>query len=63
MEAIKQRFDTRYTIHDTYDNLPHNHNPLKELLTFLANELAATCNEIPTDLQLKIFLGSSKIIM
>jgi hypothetical protein len=48
---MKQRL--RYTIHDTYDNLPHNPNQLKELLTFLGNELASTRNEGPTDFQLK----------
>jgi hypothetical protein len=32
----------KIAISDTYDNLPHGPNQLKELLTFLANELAAT---------------------
>jgi predicted nucleic acid-binding Zn-ribbon protein len=42
----KERFEgsnkTEITITDTYENLPHDPNQIKEVLMFLVNELAAT---------------------
>jgi chromosome segregation ATPase len=41
-ERLEGSNETEIAISDTYDNLPHDPNQLKEFLTFLANELAAT---------------------
>ena len=41
-ERLEGSNETEITISDTYDNLPYDPNQLKEFLTFLANELAAT---------------------
>ncbi|OAS86946.1 hypothetical protein [Metabacillus litoralis] len=41
-ERLEGSNETEIAISDTYDNLPQDPNQLKEFLTFLANELAAT---------------------
>ncbi|MEY2195873.1 hypothetical protein AB7942_24530 [Neobacillus sp. BF23-41] len=41
-ERIEGSNETEITISDTYENLPHDPNQLKEVLKFLVNELAAT---------------------
>ena len=41
-ERLEESNETEIAIPDTYDNLPYDPNQLKEFLTFLANELAAT---------------------
>ena len=41
-ERLADFNQTDIAIPDTYDNLPYDPNQLKEFLTFLANELAAT---------------------
>ena len=41
-ERLEGSNETEIAIPDTYENLPHDPNQLKEFLMFLANELAAT---------------------
>ena len=41
-ERIEEFNETEIAIPDTYHNLPNDPNQLKEFLTFLVNELAAT---------------------
>ncbi|PLT31467.1 hypothetical protein [Peribacillus deserti] len=41
-ERIEGSNDTEIATNDTYENLPHDPNQLKEILMFLVNELAAT---------------------
>ncbi len=41
-ERLEGSNETEITISDTYENLPHDPNQLKEVLKFLVNELAAT---------------------
>jgi DNA-binding transcriptional regulator YhcF (GntR family) len=41
-ERLEESNETEITITDTYENLPHDPNQLKEVLMFLVNELAAT---------------------
>ncbi|MFY0760892.1 hypothetical protein AB1K32_18740 [Metabacillus dongyingensis] len=41
-ERLEVSNETEIAIPDTYENLPHDPNQLKEVLMFLANELAAT---------------------
>ncbi|MGF6952922.1 putative nucleic acid-binding Zn-ribbon protein [Neobacillus sp. B4I6] len=41
-ERIEGSNETEITISNTYENLPHDPNQLKEVLKFLVNELAAT---------------------
>ncbi|MFJ5717442.1 hypothetical protein QNH39_02205 [Neobacillus novalis] len=41
-ERLEGSNETEIAIPDTYRNLPHDPNQLKEVLTFLVNELAAT---------------------
>jgi hypothetical protein len=41
-EKLEGSNETEIAIPDTYDNLPQDPNQLKEILLFLANELAAT---------------------
>jgi NADH dehydrogenase/NADH:ubiquinone oxidoreductase subunit G len=41
-EILEGSNETEITISDTYENLPHDPNQLKEILKFLVNELAAT---------------------
>jgi chromosome segregation ATPase len=41
-DRLKGLNETELAISDTYDNLPQDPNHLKEILAFLANELAAT---------------------
>lgn len=41
-ERLEAPKETAVVAPDTYDNLPHDPNQLKEFLVFLANELAAT---------------------
>ncbi|MFC0561327.1 hypothetical protein [Halalkalibacter alkalisediminis] len=41
-EKLEGFNETEIAIPDTYDNLPHDPNQLKEILMFLSNELAAT---------------------
>ena len=41
-EKLEESNETNMSIPDTYDNLPYESNQLKEFLTFLSNELAAT---------------------
>lgn len=41
-ERLKGSNETEIAISDTYDNLPQDPNHLKELLSYLASELAAT---------------------
>jgi NADH dehydrogenase/NADH:ubiquinone oxidoreductase subunit G len=41
-ERLEESNETEIAIPDTYENLPHDPNQLKEVLMFLANELAAT---------------------
>ncbi|WP_338787854.1 hypothetical protein [Metabacillus sp. FJAT-53654] len=41
-ERLEGSNETEIAISDTYDNLPQDPNQLKEFLTFLSNELAAT---------------------
>ena len=41
-ERLEEFNETEIAIPDTYDNLPNDPNQLKEFLTFLVNELAAT---------------------
>ncbi|WNF37425.1 hypothetical protein RJD24_02880 [Bacillaceae bacterium IKA-2] len=41
-ESLEGSNKTEIAIPDTYDNLPHDPNQLKETLMFLANEFAAT---------------------
>ncbi|MEH7121956.1 hypothetical protein V7127_01785 [Bacillus sp. JJ1773] len=41
-ERLEGSHETEIAITDTYENSPHDPNQLKEVLTFLVNELAAT---------------------
>jgi hypothetical protein len=41
-ERLEGSNETEIAIPDTYENLPHDPNQLKEILMFLVNELAAT---------------------
>ena len=41
-ERLERSNETEIAIFDTYENLPHDPNQLKEFLGFLVNELAAT---------------------
>ena len=41
-ERLEESNETEIAIPDTYHNLPNDPNQLKEFLTFLVNELAAT---------------------
>ncbi len=42
IERIEESSETEIAITNTYENLPHDPNQLKEVLMFLVNELAAT---------------------
>ena len=66
-ERLEGSNEIEIAIPDTYNNLPHYPNQLKEFLTFLADKLAAhEMNVQLTEVCLSLkqqFPGSSKIIM